>query len=357
MNLPILPTGRFDQRVAQYRTETDCVEERSGGVKLISDRVTTLQINLGLRCNLACKHCHVDSSPKRSSDSENMQPETANRVIEWLRATPQIRQVDLTGGSPEMNASFRKIVEAASKELGCHVMDRCNPTILVHQEPNDQPVGGHYGQHRDYAWVPEFLADHQVEVFASLPCYLEDNVRAQRGKHAYNDSIRGLKLLCDVGYGRTEDLPLNLVFNPVGPSLPPAADNLETDYRNYLAETFDLHFTRLITITNMPIARWRNHLDRQGDLADYLDKLESSFNAANVQGLMCRHQIHIDHEGRVHDCDFNYAVGLPALKSEAKGPYLWDLQPSDLDYRVIETADHCFGCTAGHGSSCGGSLS
>ncbi|MEM6470806.1 MAG: arsenosugar biosynthesis radical SAM (seleno)protein ArsS [Planctomycetota bacterium] len=357
MSLPIVPSARFDSRVAESRSPVDCSSggERSNG--LFASAVTTLQINLGLRCNLACKHCHVESSPGRSSQDENMQPATARRIIDWLKRSPQVKCVDLTGGSPEMNASFQFLVTAC-RELGCHVIDRCNPTILVHRDKPPLNPGGHFGDYVDYGWAPRFLAEHRVEVFASLPCYLEDNVRAQRGRHAYADSIDGLKLLNEVGYGTNDELPLNLVFNPVGPSLPPPAENLEVDYRNYLRETFGLEFTRLVTITNMPIARWRQFLKRTGDLDGYVDKLEANFNSQNVDGLMCRHQIHIDHTGRIHDCDFNYAAGMPAATNNGtRAPLLWDTTVEELSGRRIETDEHCFGCTAGHGSSCGGSLS
>ena len=316
-------------------------EAVAGGALMAADEITTLQINIGLRCNLACKHCHVESSPKRIADHENMTAEVATRVLEWLERAPTITTVDLTGGSPEMNPNFRRVVQTI-RDGGRHVIDRCNPTILAYQN----------GEER-YDWVPEFLSRHAVEVYASLPCYLPENVRAQRGLHAYDASIEGLRRLCDVGYGRDPALPLNLVFNPIGAKLPPPTESLETAYRDYLSAQFDLAFTRLVTITNMPIARWADHLRRRGELSAYNELLVNSFNPATLDGLMCRHQIHIDSKGRMHDCDFNFAAEMPA---EVSGRFLWDEDPETLAGRRIATADHCFGCTAGSGSSCGGSL-
>ena len=318
-------------------------DETLGSPLLSAARVTTLQINLGLVCNLACRHCHVESSPKRTDASENMSLETAERILNWLSKAKSIDTIDLTGGSPEMNPHFCLIVKSA-RELGKQVIDRCNPTILVHQD----------GQGSKYDWAPSFLAEHRVKVVASLPCYLEENVRKQRGVHAYPDSIEGIRLLNQVGYGKQATLPLTLVYNPGGPHLPPPQESLEEDYRRELRDRWQLEFTNLITITNMPIKRWRADLERQNKLADYMQLLSDSFNPQTVDGLMCRHQIHVDSQGRLHDCDFNYALDLPAMSS--KGTYLWEIKPEELTHRPITTGDHCFGCTAGSGSSCGGSL-
>lgn len=309
-----------------------------------ADKITTLQINIGLVCNLACKHCHVESSPKRSGEDENMSMDSAERIVDWLRTAESIQTVDFTGGSPEMNPHFRWLVEQV-RGLGRHVIDRCNPTIIGHTHPSSG---------ESYGWIPEFLSQHHVEVYASLPCYLEDNVRAQRGLHAYDASIDGLKALNAVGYGTDPHLPLNLVFNPTGPSLPPAAEGLQQDYRRELRSRFGLEFTRLVTITNMPIARWKAELERRGKLKDYERLLIDSFNADTVEGLMCRHQIHIDSQGNLHDCDFNYALAMrtPGMSKHK----LWDISASDLAERSIGTANHCFGCTAGSGSSCGGTI-
>jgi radical SAM/Cys-rich protein len=306
--------------------------------------IHTLQINLGLVCNLACKHCHVESSPKRNGADENMSALTAEKIIEWLKRADSIRTVDFTGGSPEMNPQFRSLVQQC-RHLGRHVIDRCNPTIIGHVDPTSGET---------YDWVPSFLADHQVEVFASLPCYLEDNVRKQRGIHAFDSSIEGLKSLNRLGYGTDANLKLNLVFNPTGPSLPPQAAGLEEDYRRELRQRYSIEFTRLITITNMPIARWRADLERQGKLESYENLLEQSFNPETVDGLMCRHQIHVDSQGRLSDCDFNYAMRM--YTPVARNRHLWDFNPAELADRPIATANHCYGCTAGSGSSCGGAI-
>lgn len=318
--------------------------DRLGGPLRAAASITTLQINVGLACNLACRHCHVESSPKRTGSHENVSPETAERLIEWLAAAPSIDTVDLTGGSPEMNPSFRRLVEE-SRRLGKRVMDRCNPTILVHRDADGV---------EPYAWAPAFLAEHEVHVVASLPCYLEENVRKQRGVHAYDASIEGLKRLNAVGYGVDPKLRLTLVYNPTGPSLPPPQESLEADYRRELRERFDLEFSELWTITNMPIARWRDDLDRQGKLAEYEQLLRDAYNPETVDGLMCRGQIHVDSQGRVHDCDFNYALGLRTPGFEQS--YLWEIDPAELSDREIRTGGHCFGCTAGLGSSCKGTL-
>ncbi len=306
--------------------------------------IATLQVNLGLVCNLACRHCHVDSSPRRTGEHENMSDETARRILDWVERHPAIRTVDLTGGSPEMNPQFRPLVRGL-RALDRHVMDRCNPTIVDWTDPTTGET---------YDWIPGFLAEHRVEVVASMPCYLEENVEGQRGKGSYARSVAGLRRLNEVGYGRRPELPLNLVYNPGGPSLPPPETALEADYRRELSERFGLVFTRLWTITNMPIARWRRDLERQGALDGYLALLAEAYNPATVDGLMCRHQIHVDSQGRLHDCDFNYALGMRTPGRE--GAFLWDLTDRDLSGRPIATGDHCFGCTAGAGSSCGGSL-
>lgn len=329
----------FDQAIKQHRGD----DEFTG---LRSSVPITLQINIGLNCNLACKHCHVESSPRRTKHDENMSQTTADRVIEWLKDHRRtIQSVDLTGGSPEMNPHFRSLVRTAS-DLGMSVIDRCNPTIIVHERDG-----------QDYGWIPAFLAKHQVHVHASLPCYLPENVRRQRGVHAFDDSIEGIRKLNSVGYGIDAKLPLTLVYNPTGPKLPPSAEMLEGDYRRVLREQFDLSFTRLITITNMPIARWRSHLKRSDQLEQYEQLLVDSFNDATVDHLMCRHQIHIDSNGLIHDCDFNFAMGMGAsIDGDRSRKYLWDFTPEDLTGRRIATGSHCFGCTAGTGSGCGGSL-
>ncbi len=323
--------------------EADAFHRRFAHELRAAPRITTLQINIGLRCNLACRHCHVDSSPQRRGDDENMPPEIADRVIAWVLEHEQIDTIDITGGSPEMNPHFRRMVEAFAA-AGRHVMDRCNPTIITHVEKDGT----------DYAWVPAFLAKHKVEVVASLPCYTADNVDKQRGRGSFDASVQGLLALNDVGYGTDPDLPLNLVYNPNGPSLPPPQESLEADYKRELREHFGIAFTSLFTITNMPIKRWRRDLEQSGKLETYMDKLVHAYNPDTINGLMCRHQVHIDPLGRLFDCDFNHALDLRTPGRETQ--HLWDVTPDDLADRVIATADHCYGCTAGAGSSCGGAL-
>ncbi|MEM9914771.1 MAG: arsenosugar biosynthesis radical SAM (seleno)protein ArsS [Planctomycetota bacterium] len=308
--------------------------------------ITTLQINIGLRCNLACNHCHVDSSPARIAESENMTADVADRVMQWLSENPSIQTVDITGGSPEMNPNFTRIVKHA-RGLGMDVIDRCNPTILTYTET--KKFGG-----GDYRWVPGFLAENQVIVTASLPCYTADNVDAQRGRGSYDASVEGLLLLNDVGYGKDPELPLNLVYNPGGASLPPPQESLEDDYKRELRERFGIEFTQLWTITNMPIKRWRRDLEKAGKLEAYMDLLVHAYNPDTIDGLMCRHQIHIDSQGRLSDCDFNRALDMDTPGYEDK--FLWDTTADELADRVIATGDHCYGCTAGSGSSCTGSL-
>jgi radical SAM/Cys-rich protein len=330
LDLPILDQPRFRARFHR--------ELRAATV------IPTLQINLGYRCNLACRHCHVESSPARTAPGDNMDKPTARRVVEWALGQPSIDTVDLTGGSPEMNGNFRWMV-AAFRSAGRHVMDRCNPTIIDSADPDT----GHV-----YDWVPAFLAAHQVEVIASMPCYLESNVERQRGRGSYAASVQGLRRLNAEGYGRDPALALNLVYNPAGPSLPPDQDSLEADYKRELRSRFGIVFNRLWTITNMPIARWRNELERQGRLSAYMAELIGAFNADTIDGLMCRHQINIDPLGRLYDCDFNQAIGLRARGRESR--FIWDMSMDELTERAIATDDHCYGCTAGCGSSCGGAI-
>jgi len=306
--------------------------------------LTTLQINIGRVCNLACNHCHVESSPARGGPEDNMSEKTARRIVDWALAQDAMRTVDFTGGSPEMNPNFRWMVETLSN-AGWKIMSRCNPTIIEHTG---------WKTPEDYSWIPRFYADHEVEVIASLPCYLEENVNKQRGRHAYTDSIRGLLKLNDVGYGHEPNLRLNLIYNPTGPSLPPAQEFLEADYREYLGKNFGLIFNELWTMVNMPIKRWRHELERAGALEPYMSKLIDHYNSETLCGLMCRHQINLGPDGRMYDCDFNQALEMPTPGLE--GRYIWEISPDELIDRVINTEDHCYGCTAGAGSSCGGAL-
>ena len=306
--------------------------------------IRVLQVNIGYVCNLACHHCHVESSPARTSPQDNMDELTSRRVVSWALSQPGIDTVDITGGSPEMNPHFHWMVETV-RGAGLHVIDRCNPTIIGY---TDRRSGA------DYAWVPEFLAQHKVEVIASMPCYLEDNVDAQRGRGAYDASVQGLLELNRVGYGRDAELRLNLVYNPVGPHLPPSQDSLETDFKRELADRFGIVFNELWTITNMPIKRWRHQLERDGQLEPYMQLLMDAYNPGTIEGLMCRHQISIDPQGYLYNCDFNQALGLRVPGLERRR--LWDVSADDLADRLIATDDHCYGCTAGCGSSCSGSI-
>lgn len=306
--------------------------------------ISTLQINIGYVCNLACRHCHVESSPARTAPGDNMDEATARRVVGWVLRQPSIDTVDITGGSPEMNPSFRWMVEAF-REGGLHVMDRSNPTIIVHRDRRSGET---------WEWIPGFLAANRVEVVASMPCYLEDNVDRQRGRGSYDASVAGLLKLNAAGYGTDPALRLNLVYNPVGAHLPPPQPALAEDYHRELKARFGIVFNELWTITNMPISRWRRELEREGRLEDYMKLLIDAYNPATVDGLMCRHQISIDPRGRLYDCDFNQAVGMhtPGMRSR----HIWEVTAEELAGRAIATADHCYGCTAGAGSSCGGEL-
>ncbi len=301
------------------------------------DLLETLQVNLGYRCNLSCVHCHVNAGPKRS---EEMDRETIDQVLAFLQSQ-KLKQLDLTGGAPELNADFRYLVERAV-EMGVHVIDRSNLTILF--EPGQEELA-------------EFLARHQVEVVASLPCYLEENVDSQRGKGTYNNSIEALKKLNRLGYGEPGgSLQLNLVYNPVGASLPPPQGPLEADYKKQLQDRFGVRFNRLFTITNMPIQRFGSMLQSKGEFQDYLQTLRDAYRPENLDEVMCRKLLSVDWQGYLYDCDFNQMLKIP-LESEARvRPHLKDLIHMDLRENPIRVAEHCFGCTAGQGSSCGGAL-
>ncbi|MCU7809860.1 MAG: arsenosugar biosynthesis radical SAM protein ArsS [Candidatus Thiodiazotropha sp. (ex Notomyrtea botanica)] len=300
-------------------------------------KLETLQVNLGYRCNLSCVHCHVNAGPKRS---EEMSRETIDVVLRFLR-NHQLKTLDLTGGAPELNRDFRYLVEAAAG-MGVHVIDRCNLTILL--EPGQEDLA-------------EFLAAHEVEIVASLPCYLEENVDSQRGKGTYHDSIEGLKRLNQLGYGSLgSPLQLNLVYNPTGPSLPPPQGPLEADYRKQLDERFGIQFNQLFTITNMPIQRFGSLLQSKGKFQEYLQLLRDSYRPENLDGVMCRQLLSVDWQGYVYDCDFNQMLKIPLGHESKVHPHLRDLLDSDFSAAPIRVAEHCFGCTAGQGSSCGGAL-
>lgn len=299
--------------------------------------LTTLQVNLGYLCNQTCIHCHVDAGPKRT---ELMDEDTVAQVLAFLRAQPQVRTLDLTGGAPEMNPHFRYLVEEATA-LGVRVIDRCNLTIL--EEPG-------------YADLAEFLAARQVEITASLPCYLEDNVNRQRGRGVFQASIRALHRLNALGYGRDgSGLILNLVYNPQGPVLPPSQQNLEAAYHDHLGE-LGIVFNHLYTITNMPIARFGSTLVSKGQFHDYMHLLRAAYRPENHDTVMCRSLISVDWQGYVHDCDFNQMLNMPLGAGGQQRTHLVDLLTKDLQNEPIAIADHCYGCTAGQGSSCGGAL-
>jgi radical SAM/Cys-rich protein len=298
-------------------------------------RLTTLQVNLGYRCNQACFHCHVNAGPNRT---EAMDEDTVDLVLEVLDRC-RLTTLDLTGGAPELHPSFRRLVGAA-RDLGVKVMDRCNLTILLEDGQED---------------LAAFLAANDVEVVASLPCYLESNVDAQRGKGVFDRSIAGLQRLNAVGYGDPRTgLMLNLVFNPQGPSLPPPQAALEADYKRVLSERYGIVFDALFALANMPIQRFGSTLVSKRQFDDYMRLLAQAHRDDNLPGVMCRSLVSVDYQGFLHDCDFNQMLGLPL--GGGGRPHLRDLLDQDLEGHPIRVAGHCFGCTAGQGSSCGGAL-
>lgn len=304
--------------------------------ELHATTIETLQVNLGKLCNMTCEHCHVDAGPDRR---EIMTAETVKECLQVLEH-PGFQTLDLTGGAPEMNPHFKDLVIAARK-LGRRIIDRCNLTILL--APGFQNL-------------PQFLADHHVEIIASLPCYLQENTDAQRGDGAFQKSIQALQKLNSLGYGIPDsELKLTLVYNPVGFSLPPDQSKLEASYRHELNQRFEVQFTNLITITNMPISRFLSELIQQGRFEEYMERLVNAFNPATVSGLMCRSILSVDWQGFLYDCDFNQMLNLPVAAPERR--HIRDFDYDDLVNRKIITGQHCFGCTAGAGSSCGGALS
>jgi len=304
------------------------------GEGLFSEGIKIVQVNLGLRCNQACSHCHVDASPQRT---ERMEWPTMERILDTAE-TLRPSLVDLTGGAPELNPSFRKFVTALHRK-GYSVQVRSNLTVLTEPEMED---------------LPDFFAEHRVGLVASLPCYLEENVRAQRGSGIYEKSIEILVRLNRLGYGLDEDKPLNLVYNPGGAFLPPEQAKLEADYRRELQQRFGIFFTHLLTIANMPIGRLGGKLRQAHEEKKYLSLLRESFNPGTLSNLMCRHQISIAWDGRVYDCDFNLALGCPV--NHGAPDHIENFDKNTLEKRRIVTGNHCFGCTAGYGSSCAGAL-
>jgi radical SAM/Cys-rich protein len=304
------------------------------GDGLHSLRIDILQANLGLRCNQQCAHCHLEASPNRK---EAMGWSTMKLFLETAKRI-RCQLIDLTGGAPELNPNFRRFVTALRQE-GHPVQVRTNLTVLLEPGMED---------------IPQFLLEHQIRLVASMPCYLEENVCAQRGKGVYEKSIAAIKRLNALGYGSNPELPLNLVYNPGGPFLPPPQPALEEDYRHELGRRFGITFTHLLTITNMPLGRFRIELIRKKEEGNYLFLLRKSFNPQTVGGLMCRHQLSVGWDGTLYDCDFNLALSLPV--NHGAPDHIKSFRPKDLRMRRIVTGEHCFGCTAGSGSSCGGAL-
>ncbi len=297
----------------------------------------TLQVNLGYRCNQACRHCHVDASPHRT---EQMSAETVGAVLAFLEKG-KVATLDLTGGAPELNPHFRHLV-AEARRLGVRVIDRCNLTIL---------------EEKDQTGLAEFLAEHRVEIVASLPCYLEENVEDQRGKGVFGPSIRALGRLNALGYGQGETgLTLNLVYNPTGPFLPPPQQQLARDYKRELTARHGVVFDNLYALTNLPIARFGNMLRAAGKWESYLRLLEDAFRSENLQQVMCRALVSVDWRGRLYDCDFNQMLDRPLRAPGGGRIRIEELAHRSLAGNPIAVADHCFGCTAGQGSSCGGAL-
>jgi radical SAM/Cys-rich protein len=300
-------------------------------------RLEALQVNLGYKCNQSCLHCHVNAGPSRT---ELMSLETVADVLAFL-GIAALKTLDITGGAPELNPHFRHLV-ARARELGVHVIDRCNLTIL--SEPGQEDLG-------------RFLAAQRAEVTASMPCYTEELVDRQRGKGVYQRSIEGLKQLNALGYGAPgSGLVLNLVYNPQGASLPPPQEKLEADYKRILGETHGIVFNQLYTLANMPIQRFGSTLVSKGQFNPYMALLREAHRDENLEGVMCRTLLSVDWQGYVYDCDFNQMLGLPLVVAGSKRPQLSDLIGRDLSGNPIAVRDHCYGCTAGQGSSCGGAL-
>lgn len=306
------------------------------GLSLKRSSLQILQVNIGRRCNQACHHCHVESSPLRT---ENMDEKTVDRVIELMTASKTIEIVDITGGAPELNPHFRKLVTAA-RNLNKKVIDRCNLTILFEKDQQD---------------TAQFLKENEVHIVASLPCYSKENVERQRGTGVFNKSIEALKILNSLGYGKSDsNLNLDLVYNPTGPSLPPSQQKLERDYKKELREFFGIEFNHLFTITNMPIKRFLFDLEKSKRLEEYMDLLVNSFNPDALSGVMCKTLVSVSWNGELFDCDFNQMLEIPLGANKTT---VWDIDSLDnFQNNRVATANHCYACTAGAGSSCGGAL-
>ncbi len=318
------PTFSFDTQLGQ-----------AGLYPLHATGITVFQINVGKLCNQTCHHCHVDAGPDRP---ETMSLETAEHCLQALAKT-DIPTVDITGGAPELNAHFRWLVKQA-RSLGRHVMDRCNLSVLL--LPSQTDLGA-------------FLARHQVEIIASLPSYQASQTNAQRGDGIFEKSLEALRLLNGLGYGQPDSgLILNLVYNPVGAFLPPKQEAIETQFKKALRTKYDIEFNRLYTITNMPISRFLEFLIESGNYDQYMTRLANAFNPAAVAGVMCRHTLSVGWDGTLYDCDFNQMLELPV--NHGVPSHIRDFDPTQLDHRRIVTRNHCYGCTAGSGSSCGGAV-
>jgi radical SAM/Cys-rich protein len=309
---------------------------RYGFPALKRARLETLQVNLGYKCNQSCLHCHVNAGPQRT---ELMSSDTITDVLAYLEVSG-VKTLDITGGAPELNPHFRSLV-MRSRVLGVHVIDRCNLTIL--EEPGQEGLA-------------HFLAAQAVEVIASLPCYTQELVDRQRGKGVYEKSIRALKRLNELGYGTRPELRLNLVYNPQGPALPPPQQKLEADYKRILGEAHGIVFNRLYTLANMPIQRFGSTLISKGQFNDYMALLHDAHRDENLESVMCRTLISVDWQGYVYDCDFNQMLGVPLIVEGRKRLHLSELIGRELSGNPIAVRDHCYGCTAGQGSSCGGAL-
>ena len=305
-----------------------------GFPSLRRERLETLQVNLGYKCNQSCLHCHVNAGPARI---EQMSRETVDDVLAFL-ASSRLPRLDITGGAPELNPHFRELGVRA-RALAVHVIDRCNLTVLEEHGQED---------------LADFLSRNDVEITASLPCYTEELVDRQRGKGVYEKSIRAIRRLNALGYG--DERVLNLVYNPQGPSLPPAQDRLEADYKRILGETFGIRFNRLLTLANMPIQRFGSMLVSKGGFKSYMALLREAHRAENTRSVMCRTLVSVDWQGFLYDCDFNQMLGLPLAVDGRRRVHVTELARLDLERNPIAVRDHCYGCTAGQGSSCGGAL-
>ncbi len=307
------------------------------GIVLKKSKIEILQVNLGKLCNLTCSHCHVEASPMKTK--ENMCQETAEAVVCFLDRAAEITTLDLTGGAPELNANFRYLVSEGRKR-NLRVIDRSNLTVFY--EPGREDL-------------PEFLKDQQVEIVASLPCYQKNNVDQQRGQGTFDCSLAALRWLNRLGYGKEDSgLILNLVYNPVGAHLPPSQAQLEKDYKQRLAEDSGIIFNRLFTITNMPITRYAKYLKAFGQYEDYVELLRNHFNINTLAGLMCRNTLNVGWDGRLYDCDFNQMLNMEMKNGQPL--LISDITLKEIKHWNILTADHCFGCSAGSGSSCQGAL-